>query len=233
MSYSSYILIRSEENKHIYFLSSLIAYMNKKSLVLGIVGASVLFASQVSAHTTVKPASVGVAKFQTFTVSVPSEKPIATVGIRLVLPEGLNYVSPNVKPGWKVEVKKAMVGSEEKVVEINWTGGSIPKEMRDEFNFSAQVPSKPVTLAWKAYQTYADGTVVAWDQDPAAKQDHGDDFSTMGPYSKTEVIDDLSSTSANPTQPSQNSSSQSTVALAISVVALVLSIGALKKKTQK
>lgn len=203
--------------------------MNKKNLVLGAVGISLLFASQALAHTTVKPASVGIGKFQTFTVSAPSEKPIATVGVRLVLPEGLNHVSPNVKLGWKVEVKKTVVGGEEKAVEINWTGGSIPAEMRDEFNLSAQAPSKPTTLAWKAYQTYADGSVVAWDQDPTVTQDNENDFSTMGPYSRTEIIDDLSVATAVSSEDEVNPKVSPMVALAFSVLSLVVSLAALKK----
>lgn len=190
---------------------------------------SLLIGSQASAHTTVKPASVGIGKFQTFTVAAPSEKPIATVGIRLVLPEGLNHVSPNVKPGWKIEIKKEMIGNEEKVTEINWTGGSIPAEMRDEFLFSAQVPSKPTTLNWKAYQTYANGSVVAWDHDPSASQDEGADSSTAGPYSKTEVIDDLSTPPAE-TSTRTSADKKSMIAIGVSIVALAAALSGLRKQ---
>lgn len=206
--------------------------MNTRNLVLGIVGASLLFANQALAHTTVKPATVGIGKFQTFTVAAPSEKPIATVGIRLVLPEGLNYVTPSVKAGWKIEVKKEKIGNEEKITEINWTGGTIPGEMRDEFSFSAQAPSKAGTLNWKAYQTYADGSVVAWDQDPNdSKNSH--DFSTNGPFSKTEVIDDLSTpATTEKTEHTPGSDKKSVIAIVLSAIALATALMALKSKKQ-
>ncbi len=202
--------------------------MQRRKILTAVIAGSLLLANHAAAHTTVKPATVGIAKFQTFIVSAPSEKPIATVGIRLVLPKGLNHVSPNVKPGWKVEVKKAIENGEEKAIEINWTGGSIPAEMRDEFNFSAQAPSQPGTLAWKAYQTYADGSVVAWDQDPNMKTDHDSDFSNMGPYSKTDVIDDLSTTIAT-VSTQKTGASTDKIAIVLSVLALLVSLTAIKK----
>lgn len=202
--------------------------MNKKSLVLGIVGASLLFTSQAFAHTTVKPTSVGIGKFQTFTVSAPTEKTIPTIGVRLVLPEGLNHVSPNVKQGWKVEIKKEIIDGEEKVTEIIWTGGNIPAEMRDEFNFSAQVPSKPTMLNWKAYQTYKDGTVVAWDQDPST-ENSADPMENVGPYSKTEVIDDLTNTNSAVSSIEDQNNSTATTAIVLSIIALVFSLTTLKK----
>ena len=209
--------------------------MYKKILVLPVLAAaSLLFASQALAHAAVKPAEVGVGKYQTFTLAVPSEKPIATVGIRLVIPEGINSATPNVKLGWKIEKKTQPTGNkvadedgmmmdEQKLTEISWTGGNIPAGQRDEFFFSVKAPSKPTALNWKVYQTYADGTVVSWDMDPSIKEPK-DGF---GPYSITKVVDDLSASSTAPVADTQDSNS--TVALVLSVLAFVFSLGALRK----
>lgn len=214
--------------------------MYKRGLALG-VAASLLLTSQVLAHAVVKPNTAGVGKFQSFTLGVPSEKPVATIGVRLVLPEGLNHITPNVKPGWRVDIKKQGTGKmiddhgkmieEQKIVEIIWTGGRIPAGMRDELLFSAQVPSQPTTLNWKVYQTYADGSVVAWDQDPSAPKDDTADFSKSGPYSKTVVIDDLSVASTT-TSTTKNDGKDMT-AIWISLAAVAVSLAALKKATQK
>jgi hypothetical protein len=59
----------------------------------------------------------------------------------------------------------------ERVSEISWTGGNIPAGQRDEFLFSAQAPASSTTIPWKAYQTYADGSVVAWDASAKAVAD--------------------------------------------------------------
>ncbi|MBV9159435.1 MAG: YcnI family protein [Candidatus Kaiserbacteria bacterium] len=151
-----------------------------------------LFPFLASAHVVVKPSSVGVASFQTFTMGVPSEKPLATVALRLVMPAGLQYVSPTVKPGWKITMKKDSAGN---VTEIDWTGGRIPAGERDDFTFSAKAPPTETSLSWKAYQTYADGSIVNWDNDPAAKQptdaSGNMDFSKVGPYSVTSVVNDV------------------------------------------
>ncbi len=159
------------------------------------------------AHVSVKPASVGVGSFQTFIMGVPSEKEIPTTEIKLLIPAGLEHVRPNVKPGWTIDMVKSGEGHDALVTEITWKGGSIGGDFRDDFYFSAKVPPTEQQLAWKAYQTYADGSVVSWDQDPAIAEDAHDedaeaeagaeeakeeeDFSKQGPYSTTAVIDDL------------------------------------------
>ncbi len=77
----------------------------------------VLLAQPVFAHVTVKPSEVTVASYQTFTVGVPVEKDIPTVSVKVLLPAGLESVTPYVKNGWKISATGT---------EIVWTGGSIP-----------------------------------------------------------------------------------------------------------
>ncbi len=224
--------------------------MNRKVLAVPLLAmATLLFAGQAWAHAVVKPSEVGIGKFQTFTLGVPSEKPIATVGIRLVVPDGLNFFTPNVKYGWKITEKKQATGNkikdddgmmveEQKLVEIDWAGGSIPAGQRDEFVFSAQVPSVPTTLNWKVYQTYADGSVMSWDlgpNDAQPKDAAGNmDFSAYGPYSMTKVIDDLSATPSTPaTTNTSASNSNSTLSLVLSGVALALALSAWQTARKK
>lgn len=182
-----------------------------------------LTASPALAHVVVKPERVGVAAFQTFTVGVPNEKEIPTIAVRLVIPGGLNHVSPNVKPGWNIAMKNTGEGEDAKVTEITWTGGSIPQGQRDEFQFSAQVPAKETTLQWKAYQTYEGGEIVAWDQNPSGG--HGDG---NNPYSETEIVNDLkdSATSTDVHQTDTKAGGDKTkenLSIFLSVAALVIS----------
>lgn len=207
--------------------------MNKKSLVLGALVASLFIANQAFAHATVKPATVGIGKFQSFTLGVPSEKPIATVGLRLVLPDGLNYITPNVKAGWKITTKKEKINNEQKITEINWTGGNIPAEMRDEFLFSAQVPSQATVLNWKVYQTYADGSVVAWDKDPSLSHSDTEEEENTGPYSKTEVINDLTSTTTDTSLIEKSENKEATIALWLSAAAVLIALVTFKKTAKK
>jgi uncharacterized protein YcnI len=182
------------------------------------------------AHVVVTPGQAGVGRFQTFTIGVPVEKPVPTIGVRIVIPEGVEAVLPNVKAGWKITVKRSDAAQEQteagkaaaRVTEIEWSEGIIPAGQRDDFLFSAKVPPAEILLRWKAYQTYGDGSVVSWDRDAndQPKNDKGaPDFSKSGPYSQTRIVDDLKRAPQN--------SGASDVPLWLSVVAVILSLGAL------
>ena len=173
------------------------------------------------AHVAVKPNEVGIGSFQTFTIGVPVEKDVPTVGLRILIPAGLEHVSPNVKPGWKITIKKDSDAPDAKVTEIEWTGGVIPSGQRDDFFFSAKATSTPYTLQWKAYQNYQDRSVVAWtlsSSEQPKKEDGSPDFSKFGPYSETNIVDDLS-----------DKSSTGNTSFFVSIIALVISFIALMK----
>jgi uncharacterized protein YcnI len=176
----------------------------------------------------VKPAQVGVGAYQTYVVSVPTEKDIPTVSVRLLVPAGLEHVSPTVKPGWTVKlVHGEPIAAEEPgeeaeaaVTEIIWTG-SIPAEFRDEFTFSAKAPTTETNITWKAYQTYRDGSVVNWDLAPGEEEKENADGSESGPASITKIVNDLQPA---PQQPQMPSKTKNTDALVVSMVAVVLSV---------
>jgi len=175
------------------------------------------------AHVVVTPSKAGVGSWVTFNVSVPNEKDVANTQLKLVLPEGLDSVSPTVKPGWKITVEKDANGSPNAIV---WSNGNLPSEFRDDFTFSAQVPARPINLDWKAYQTYQGGVVMSWDvdpTDPSAKDAEALEKTGKGPFSVTKVIDDLS---AKPAAESPTAN----IALLVSVVALVVGIVALVRR---
>jgi uncharacterized protein YcnI len=144
-----------------------------------------------SAHVAVKPGEVLTGAFQTFTVGVPVEKDIATTSVKLEVPKGLGHVTPTVKPGWTIQVEKEGTGEAAVVRSITWSGNEIGAGYRDDFTFSARTPDQPVDLQWKAYQTYADGSVVQWrlteDKQPK-NADGSPDFTNSGPFSVTKVL---------------------------------------------
>lgn len=189
-----------------------------KSIIGLSLAAALVVASGQSAfaHVVVKPAEVLTAQFQTFTVSVPNEKDNPTTKLKLIVPEGLEYVTPTVKNGWKIKSEK----SKDTVKSITWSDGSIGVDLRDEFTFSAKLPSEATELKWKAYQTYSDGSTVSWDKET----DNGHDGSDTGPFSVTKVVAETDG-KAIATEPSEvKSESVATPALYTAIAGVVISL---------
>jgi uncharacterized protein YcnI len=197
--------------------------MIKKTIAIlsSLIATLTLTMTPTFAHVIVHPSSVGVAAFQEFSMSVPTEKDNPTVGLKLLIPDGLNMITPNVKAGWTITLKKHGSGDDAQVTEIDWTGGSIPPGQRDDFYFQAQVPAKETTINWKAYQTYQDGSMIAWDHDPKLSKGPDDDTAPP-PYSTTKIINDLK----QPTPQTQTNTNTS-LPLGLSIIALILATAAL------
>ena len=159
--------------------------MNKLRAALLTILIMMMAQGVASAHVVVRPAEVLTSSFQTFTMGVPNEKEIDVTEVKLVMPDGLLYVSPTVKAGWNITAEKTGEGEEAPVKSITWTGGLVPAGQRDDFSFSAKVPDAKQDLQWKAYQTYADGVTVSWDK---SDEEMGKD-GTSGPFSATSVVE--------------------------------------------
>ncbi len=216
--------------------------MNRRSTlflgVLSLLTLSLFIAPNVQAHVVVTPKQANVATYQDFTISVPTEESVPTTSVKLEIPDGVTSVVPNAKPGWQINLTKDGTGDDAKVTEIVWSGGTIPVDQRDEFVFNAQLPANATTVNWKAYQTYQDGTVISWDADPSTMSSDDSDSSNKGPYSQTQVIDDLSNTStANTTNTTTETSENVKVGIAVSIVlgivALVIALLAYQKTNKK
>ena len=191
--------------------------MKKQMITSGMAALAILALPAVAfAHVIVTPNQAGVGEELVFNVSVPNERNVAVSSVKLDIPKGVDEVTPTMIPGFTITT----TGSTDNITSITWSG-SIPVGQREGFSFGAQVPATATQLDWKAYQTYADGTIVHWDQKPAGSDDA---VGTAGPYSVTKVVNDLSSTASST---GTASSSRETLALVFSVAALVLSIGGL------
>lgn len=202
--------------------------ISKKVTVLALVVSmlAVSWAEAVSAHVVVKPSDAKTGAYQTFTVSVPTEKNNPTVGVKLDVPEGVSSVTPTLKPGWTIEIDKQGTDDDAVVTAITWTGGEIEVGYRDEFTFSAKTPDQPTDLQWKAYQTYQDGTVVSWDQQPSAEDKEG---GTTGPFSVTKVAADSDQDKALKSADSKAAAAQSAAdrALYVGIGGIILGLIAL------
>ncbi len=120
-----------------------------------------LFAGMACAHVTVYPKETTQGAYEKFTVRVPTEKDVPTVKVEVKIPDDAEISRVEPKPGWKYEFVKDSTG---KITSVIWTAtdaGLGPTEF-GEFNMQGKVGDKASSLAWKAHQTYKDGTVVDW-----------------------------------------------------------------------
>jgi uncharacterized protein YcnI len=146
----------------------------KKILTMGVLATLTLFvAGQVSAHVTVQPKE-SVVGHSVSSVRVPNEKEVSTTQVRVVVPEGVLVQGVMPVANWQYKVtreepKEAMEESEDhhadegRITEVTWFGGAIKAGEFMEFPLSVQYKADVDKVSWKAYQTYADGEVVAWD----------------------------------------------------------------------
>ncbi|MEQ2526681.1 DUF1775 domain-containing protein [Robertmurraya yapensis] len=165
-----------------------------------------LFAGVASAHVTVQPKETSQGTYEVFTVRVPSEsEDSSTTKVEVRFPEEVNISRFEPKPGWTYELQMDESG---KITSVTWTAdgeGLSPTEFI-QFNLQGKVADDATEIVWKAYQTYADGSVVEWvgaegadapasvttvkPADPSASHEHGAGV-------QEEVSEDEETTSSN------------------------------------
>jgi uncharacterized protein YcnI len=161
--------------------------------VLG-VGAMLAVSAPAWAHVVVSPEQVTAGDYETLTVSVPTEKEIPTTKIRVEVPKGFLLSGVQPVPGWEhtFEEDGGVVRA------VTFSGGEIRPREFQQFLVQAQAPEEPGEYAWKAFQTYEDGSVVAWTGPPDSEE----------PASVIEVISGGSEHPQSSPKPSGASTSQ-------------------------
>ena len=130
--------------------------MTRKPLVATL-GMVVAFVVVLAAHVSILPAESKLGATERYTVRVPTEGQVTTVGVDLVVPDGVTVSSVLASGGWKSEVKRE--GS--RIVSIAWQV-EIPAGHFGELIFNARNPKEGTQIAWKVTQRFADGTSREW-----------------------------------------------------------------------
>jgi len=140
-----------------------------------------LAAAAARAHVTANPDSAAADAYVLTQFTVPHGcDGSSTVAVRIKIPEGVASVKPQMKPGWKVEIKmrklatplKAENGAmlTETVDEVDWRGGPLPDNMYDSFGFVMKMPAgADRTLYFPTVQECEQGS-HRWVNIPAAGQ---------------------------------------------------------------
>ncbi|MDQ6596711.1 DUF1775 domain-containing protein [Bacillus salipaludis] len=186
-----------------------------------------LFSSIASAHVTVTPNTSTTGAWETYTLKVPVEKNVATTKVTVKAPAGIEIMSYQPVAGWKYSADKDSSGKV-RTFTFEATGEGIQAGQFQQFVFVAKNPDKATKAAWDAFQYYKDGSVVEWT---------GDENSDS-PHSITDIVT-ATSTDHHDSQPaahedkkpaetttekSKSNNALPIAAIAISAVALVLSL---------
>ncbi|MBP1906097.1 uncharacterized protein YcnI [Paenibacillus turicensis] len=200
-----------------------------------------LFSNGASAHVTVKPSMSTTNAWETYTVTVPVEKEIATTKVTLQIPSGVQFELYRSMPEWTAEISKDEANKE--VSTITWTANKdgIQPGQFEKFEFMAKNPNTASTLAWKAIQYYSDGTSVSWTGEKGSPTPYSitaitakgasQDSASTDNHSHNDHADhaDGSSkqTSTSSKQAGKEASSSSSISTLLSAGALLISCAAL------
>jgi uncharacterized protein YcnI len=111
-----------------------------------------------AAHVVVLPEQSDAGGWERYVVLVPTEKESPTVRVEVRLPNGLNIVAVESKPGWEGRYEPFPIGA----ARVEWKGGRIPSGTFVSFEFLAWNPPAARVLEWQATQWYEDGSNDRW-----------------------------------------------------------------------
>lgn len=124
-------------------------------------------ASSVHAHVVVLPAQSAAGGWERYSVLVPTEKASPTVRVEVRLPNGMEVIAVEAKPGWQGKYEPFPIGA----ARVVWEGGRIPPDEFVSFEFLAWNPKVASVVQWQATQVYEDGSSDRWGA-PGGDADH-------------------------------------------------------------
>ncbi|MGE0027293.1 MAG: DUF1775 domain-containing protein [Thermoleophilia bacterium] len=193
----------------------------RRLIIAGLAGAALLgCASGASAHVQVLPATAVVRQSQEFTIRVPTERPLPTVGVEVTFPKEVDvYAFRPPPPGWRIH----RVLRKGRYVAVRYTGGSIPVAGYQDFQVLG-TPNTEGTSVWSALQTYADGKVKPWIGPPeapgAVSQESGP--TAEGPASAVTITAADAPVAAAPAAAAASSGDSSGAGIWLGVIAIAL-----------
>ncbi|MDQ0973811.1 uncharacterized protein YcnI [Neobacillus niacini] len=189
-----------------------------------------LFTGIASAHVTVLPKETIQGSYEMFTVRVPSEnETVPTTQVKVEFPAEVTISRFEPKPGWKYEVEKDSSGT---ITSVTWTAENqgLTSTEFGLFNMQGKVADDATEIAFKAYQTYQDGSVVEWIGAPDSEKPAS--VTTVNPkpadasddhHETTESKDETPTEQANK-EAVKESSNSSNAPLYVSIAALIAAL---------
>mgnify|MGYP002621162987 CR=1 FL=1 len=150
--------------------------------------------SAASAHAVVEPKQAPAGSYQKVTIRITHGcDGEATNKVIVVLPDGILTARPQAKPGWQVELLKEKLPEPvpaghgrmltERIVQMIWSGNSLPDWQFDEFALSLKLPAGEdgTALPFVTVQECDAGKSWHWSAEPGTHtHSHGPGMD-MGP----------------------------------------------------
>ncbi|MDH2363185.1 YcnI family protein [Priestia megaterium] len=195
------------------------------ALLSTLVLSTIAFAGTASAHVVVYPQEATQGSYEKFTVRVPSEKDVPTTKVKIDIPKDVEISRFEPKEGWKYDIQKDSSGL---ITSVTWiaTGTGLSSTEFGEFNMQGKVGDNAKKIVWKAYQTYKDGSTVAWEGPADAEAPAS--ITTVVKGNGTEEDSHTPATNqATEDNQTDNNVSTSPLPVTLSIIALVLGIASL------
>ncbi|MGQ4810344.1 putative protein YcnI [Candidatus Entotheonellaceae bacterium PAL068K] len=111
-------------------------------------------------HVDLEPRQSIPKRWETYTLSVPTETDAPTVQIRLLVPPEFEVEAIEHKRAWQVATTRNARGF---VNEVRWSGSHIPPQTFEAFQFLARNPAAVGTYRWSIEQVYQRGEPATWE----------------------------------------------------------------------
>jgi uncharacterized protein len=207
--------------------------------------AAMLLPTTAWAHVSVSAVDATQGAETTLTIKVPNESESATTtGIKVQLPQDHPLASVSIQPksGWSYTVKKTTLSTPlttddgpvtTVISEIDWTVTAGNRGIKagefESFVLSAGPLPDVSTIAFKTLQTYSDGSVVSWIEEPApgstVEPEHAAPVLTLSPASAEGDKAGATAPTASAAKTDKSVRPLAISALAVAVVALIAAGG--------
>jgi uncharacterized protein YcnI len=113
------------------------------------------------AHVSITPRQSRAGATEKYTIRIPTEGKVATVGADIEFPAGVIVETIQAPAGWKYDVKR----QDDRITAMSIQADVKPGEFI-EVAFVARNPRSGARIVWTLRQRFADGTVTDWTTGP-------------------------------------------------------------------
>jgi uncharacterized protein YcnI len=113
------------------------------------------------AHVSITPRQSMAGATEKYTIRIPTEGKVATVGADIEFPAGVIVETIQAPAGWKYDVKR----QDDRITAMSIQADVKPGEFI-EVAFVARNPRSGARIVWTLRQRFADGTVTDWTTGP-------------------------------------------------------------------